>query len=141
MGNDTIISQEDMAALLGRSLSDVEQKNYSLYLKIAILRLDDLLCIKLEEMTDIPADLQLLVARCFATVVAEQTQTASHGITTKKVEDFSISFDANADSPMVAFVAQNTATIDKYGQCQGPIRTGGACLPCFPCGDCCCDRI
>lgn len=141
MGNEPIISQEDMAALLGRPLSDTEKNNFALYLEIAILRLDDLLCIKLEEMTDIPADLQLLIARCFASVIAEQTQTASHGITNKKVEDFSISFDVNANSPMVAFVQQNTATIDKYGQCQGPIRTGGACLPCFSCGDCCCDCI
>lgn len=141
MSNDPIISQEDMAALLGRPLSDVEKQNYSLYLQIAILRLDDLLCIKLEDMTDIPADLQLLIARCFATVIAEQAETASHGITNKKVEDFSISFDVDAKSPMVAFVAQNTATIDKYGQCQGPIRTGGACLPCTPCRECCCECL
>lgn len=141
MGNEPIISQEDMAALLGRPLSDAETDNYALYLQIAVLRLDDLLCIKLEDMTDIPADLRLLIARCFATIPAEQAQTASLGITKKDVEDFSISFDAEADSPMVAFVAQNQATIDKYGQCQGPIRVGGACLPCFPCGDCCCDCI
>lgn len=139
--SNQIISQDEMAALLGRSLSDTEQSNYALYLQIAVLRLDDLLCIKLETMTDIPADLKLLTARCFATVTAEQSQTASHGITNKKVEDFSISFDADAASPMVAFVQQNSATIDKYGQCQGPIRSGGACLPCPPCGECCCDRV
>lgn len=140
MSNEPMISQSEMAALLGRSLGDVEKNNYSLYLQIAILRLDDLLCIKLEDMADLPADLQLLIARCFATIVAEQSQTASHGITNKKVEDFSISFDANIASPMVAFVQQNSATIDKYGMCQGPLRTGGACLV-PPCGECCCDCI
>lgn len=140
MSNEPMISQDDMAALLGRPLRDAEQTNYSLYLQIAVLRLDDLLCIKLEDMTELPADLKLLIARCFATIVAEQSQTESHGITRKDVEDFSISFDANADSPMVAFVQQNSATIVKYGRCQGPIRTGGACsVP--PCGECCCDGV
>ena len=140
MSNEPIISQEQMAALLGRPLGSAEQNNYSLYLQIAILRLDDLLCIKLEDMAELPVDLQLLIARCFATIVAEQSQTASHGITNKKVEDFSISFDVDASSPMVAFVQQNSATIDKYGMCQGPIRTGGACLA-PACGEYCCDCL
>lgn len=118
------ITQQEMSALLGRPLSNVETDNFELYLEIAILRLDDLLCLKLEDMDDLPADLKLLIARCFATIVSEQEATASHGVTNKKVEDFSISFDASADSPMVAFVAQNSATIDKYGECQGPIRSG-----------------
>lgn len=138
MSDEPIISQDEMAALLGRSLTTVEQNNFELYLQIAILRLDDLLCIKLEEMAELPVDLKLLIARCFATIVAEQSASASHGITNKKVEDFSISFDADADSPMVAFVQQNAATIDKYGMCQGPIRSGGACSPC---GGCYCDCL
>lgn len=131
MSNEPIISQEDMAALLGRPLSDVETSNFAIYQKIAILRLDDLLCLKIEEMADIPVDLQLLIARCFATVIMEQKDSANHGITNKKVEDFSISFDVDPTSPMVAFVRQNVATIDKYGQCQGPIRSGKVC-----CGHC-----
>lgn len=138
MSDEPIISQEQMAALLGRPLTEVEQANYSLYLDIAILRLDDLLCLRLEETAELPADLKLLIARCFATIVSEQTATASHGITNKKVEDFSISFDVQASSPMVAFVQQNAATIDKYGECQGPIRSGGICIPC---GGCCNDCI
>lgn len=120
-----VISQEEATALLGRPLSETEQTNYDLYLKIAILRLNDLLCIKLDEMAALPIDLKLLIARCFATIASEQTASASHGITNKKVEDFSISFDADATSPMVAFVDQNSATIDKYGMCQGPVRVGG----------------
>lgn len=133
MDNSTIISQEEVAALLGRSLTNVEKTNFALYLQVAILRLDDLLCIRLESMSALPADLKLLIARCFATIVAEQTASASHGVTTKKVEDFSISFDANATSPMAAFVDQNSATIDKYGMCQGPIRSGARCVPCGGC--------
>ncbi len=127
MSDEPIISQDEMAALLGRPLAEIETTNYALYLQIAILRLDDLLCIKLEDMEEIPVDLKLLIARCFATILEEQKASASRGITNKKVEDFSISFDADPDSPMVAFVTQNAATIDKYGQCQGPIRSGKVC--------------
>lgn len=135
MSDEPMISQEEMAALLGRPLSTVETQNYNLYLQIAILRLDDFLCIKLEDMAELPTDLKLLIARCFATIVAEQQASASHGISSKKVEDFSIAFNADADSPMVAFVNQNSATIEKYGMCQGPIRSGISCgLPCSPCG-------
>lgn len=126
-----IISQDQMAALLGRPLDAVETENYSLYLQIALLRLDDLLCIKIEQMADIPADLQLVIARCFATILQEQNMAASHGINKKQVEDFSISYDEDPSSPMVLFVDQNSATIEKYGACQGSIRSGKVA-----CGDC-----
>lgn len=129
--NNTIISQEEVVALLGRPLSTLETANFSLYMQIAVLRLDDLLCIKLEDMADIPVDLKLLIARCFATIVMEQKASANHGISSKKVEDFSINYDGDTDSPMVAFVSQNAATIDKYGKCQGSLRSGKAC-----CGYC-----
>lgn len=125
--NEPQISQDQMAALLGRPLSTVEQENYDLYLSIAILRLDDLLCIKIEDMEAIPADLMLLIARCFATILQEQNDAAGHGINRKQVEDFSISYFEDPDSPMVLFVKQNSATIEKYGQCQAPIRSGKVC--------------
>lgn len=131
MSNEPIISQEDMAALLGRPLSKTETNNFEIYLQIALLRLDDLLCIKIEDMDEIPIDLQLLIARCFDAVIKEQKSSADYGVSNKKVEDFSISFDVNVDSPMVAFVRQNGGIIDKYGRCQGPIRSGKVC-----CGHC-----
>lgn len=130
-----IISQDQMAALLGRPLTTVETDNYNLYLQIALLRLDDLLCIKIEEMANIPADLQLLIARCFATIIQEQKMAADHGINKKQVEDFSISYESDPSSPMVLFVDQNSATIEKYGACQGSIRSGkviyGDCFRCL----------
>lgn len=135
MENQPIISQETMAALLGRSLSTIEVNNYLLYLDIAILRLNDLLCIQIEGMENIPADLQLLLARCFTTVTMEQEATSNHGINRKQVEDFSISYFEDASSPMVDFVKQNGPTIDKYGQCQARIRSGkvinGDCFRCI----------
>lgn len=122
--SNPIISQDEMTALLGRSLSDVEKSNYELYLNIASLRIEDLLCIKLADFNPLPADLELLVARCFDAITKEQEKTASYGISNKKVEDFSISYESDSASPMVEFVRINSSIIDKYGQCQGPVRSG-----------------
>lgn len=129
-----IITKDQMAALLGRPLSSVEDKNYELYLNVTALRLDDLLCTDIANMQNIPADLQLLIARCFATVLQEQETAANHGVNRKQVEDFSISYFEDATSPMVEFVRLNAATIDKYGQCQAPMRSGEVCRgDCFRC--------
>lgn len=129
--SEPIISNTEMAALLGRPLSTTETDNYDLYLEIATLRLDDLLCIKLEGMADIPADLKLLIARCFDTIHQEQSAANDNGVKSKKVEDFSITYNDVTEAAMVAFVKQNTATLDKYSMCQGPIRSGKVC-----CGHC-----
>lgn len=131
MSDTPIISKTEMAALLGRPLKTVEETNFELYLSIAVLRLNDLLCIKLQDMKDLPADLKLLIARCFATITEEQSAGADNGVKSKKVEDFSITYNDAVDSPMVAFVKTNTAILDKYSMCQGPIRSGRVC-----CGHC-----
>lgn len=120
-----IIQKTDMAALLGRSLSSYEDTNYDTYLEIAIIRLEDLLCVTLPNK--LPADLKLLLARCFSAISKEQSFSESHGISNKKVEDFSISFDASAGSPMELLVSQNSAIIAKYSECQARPRAGGAC--------------
>ena len=117
-----IITQTTMAALLGRSLTTVESNNYDLYLKIAILRLEDLLCLTIT--APLAEDLQLLLARCFGVIASEQNATAGLGIDTKRVEDFSVSFNADAETPMAAFVSQNNSTIAKYSECQAHIKTG-----------------
>lgn len=131
MGNTPIISKTEITALLGRPLSTVEDTNYDLYLSIAILRLNDLLCIDLNDMGELPADLKLLLARCFDAVHEEQGLASDNGVKSKKVEDFSITYNDVVDTPMVAFVKTNSATLDKYGRCQGPIRSGKVC-----CGHC-----
>lgn len=129
--DNPIISKEEMAALLGRPLKTVEDTNYDLYLSIAVLRLNDLLCLDLKSMGELPADLKLLIARCFATITEEQSTGADNGVKSKKVEDFSITYNDTVDSPMVVFVKQNEAALDKYSRCQGPIRSGKVC-----CGHC-----
>lgn len=120
-----VITKTDMSALLGRSLSQVEDTNFDLYYEIAVMRLEDLLCLTLPNK--LPVDLQLLLARCFEAIGKEQSIMQNHGIGTKKVEDFSISFNANADSPMSALIAQNSAVIAKYSECQAKPRAGGGC--------------
>ena len=124
MSDKPIISQETMAALLGRPLSDLEIANYDLYLELAIERLDDLLCIKLEDMDDLPVRLKLLIARAFNVMKQEQAASESHGIDKKQVEDFSISFQADASSPMTYFVEQNLSILNQNSKCQGSIRSG-----------------
>lgn len=128
MNEETLlITQDEMSALLGRPLSSSELDNYQLYLQIAILRIEDLLCIKLGDYREIPADLKLLLARCFSTISLENTAVSNHGINKKQVEDFSISYIEAPDSPMVEFVKLNAPTIQKYGECQAPIRSGKVC--------------
>lgn len=124
-----LITASETAALLGRSLTVVETDNFDLYLKIATLRLEDLLCITL--VAPLAEDLQLLLARCFGVIASEQNAAANIGVDTKRVEDFSVSFNADADTPMAAFVSQNNSTIAKYSECQARVRTGethGDCL-------------
>lgn len=117
-----LISQEEMAAYLGRPLSTTETNNYQLYLNLARIRLEDLIC---DELTlPLAPDLALLLARCFAVISQEQEESMNLGISTKKVEDFSISYKTDGEAPMVSLVAQNQATIDKYSRCVGPIRSG-----------------
>lgn len=122
---EPIITQEQVSALLGRSLTTVEVANFNLYLKIAVERLEDLLCLTLT--SPLPEGLQLLLARCFATIVLEQHQTASNGVKSKKVEDFSITYDENAMEPMEAFVEQNKNALEQYSECQAMIRQGKVC--------------
>lgn len=128
------LSQVQMAALLGRPLSTLESDNYELYLSVAVERLNDLLCIKLADMADIPADLKLLIARCFQVITLEQDSVINHGVSSKKVEDFSISYFEHESNPMVDFVRLNGAVIEKYSQCQAPMRSGKViCDDCFRC--------
>lgn len=130
----TIISQDKMAKLLGRSLSTTETENYELYLDLAIARIKDLLCVT-SLPSELPIDLELLVARCFGVMSVEQVSDGEN-VSNKKVEDFSISYDTNSkDTPMSKFVRQNVSIIAKYSECQGKIQSGdlryGNCIHCI----------
>ena len=121
----TILTKAQTEALIGRSLITVESTNYDLYLKIAIARLEDLLCTTLTSPLD-PV-MQLLLARCFGAISLEQNATADTNVTSKKVEDFSVTYGDKNVSPMEAFVTQNANELEHYSECQAKIRQGKVC--------------
>lgn len=120
-----ILTQEQIEALLGRTLSTVEANNLTTYLNIATERLEDLLCTTLT--TPLEPTLQLLLARCFGVIAQEQQATANANVTSKKVEDFSVTYGDKDGSPMEAFVRQNANELERYSECQAPVRQGKVC--------------
>lgn len=116
-----VLKKEQVASLLGRPLSKVETTNFNIYLEITETKLKDLLCLSAWPEV-IPADLQLLIARAFGTVV--ETQKFENGITNKKVEDVSVSFAENRQDPLTVVLTQEAATVAKYSQCSAGIRHG-----------------
>lgn len=123
--SNELITKEKMGSLLGRALTKVESENYSTYFKIAQERLEDLLCVELK--APLQPGLELLLARCFATIGQEQEQVKRAGIKSKKIEDYSVAYDESITSPMEAFVKQNDAALEKYSECQAGIRHGKVC--------------
>lgn len=121
----TLLTKAQTEALIGRSLTTVESTNFDLYLKIAVARLEDLLCTTLTSPLD-PV-LQLLLARCFGAISLEQDASANTNITSKKVEDFSVSYGDKDGSPMEAFVKQNANELEYYSECQAKPRQGKVC--------------
>lgn len=121
----TLLTKQQTEALIGRSLSTVESTNFDLYLKIAIARLEDLLCTTLT--SPLEPVMQLLLARCFGVISQEQNATADSNITSKKVEDFSVTYGDKDGSPMEAFVSQNANELEHYSECQAKIRQGKVC--------------
>jgi hypothetical protein len=73
-----------------------------------------------------PRDLQLLQAKLFALV--SSMNKGNGNVRSKKVEDFSISFN---DNPVYnQFLLDNTATISKYSLCSiGNVKHGNVCAP------------
>ena len=114
------MTKENIEALLGRSLSDVEVTNFDLYLKIAGLRLTDLICTVPDPM---PEDLQLLLARLFDSIAKENTQEAGN-VASKRVEDFQINYREGASSVFDEVVNNNNSVIQKYSTCSAGIRCG-----------------
>lgn len=120
-----ILTKQEIEALLGRTLSTVENTNFTTYLNIAQARLEDILCTTLTY--PLAPTLQLLLARCFGVITLEQQATADTNITSKKVEDFSVTYGDKDGSPMEAFVKQNANELEQFSECQAPIRQGKVC--------------
>ena len=117
------LTQEQVTQLLGRSLSTTETTNFDLYLNIAKLRLEDLTCLKIDELAEMPDDLALVWARFFGVMSAEATEMQSSGVASKRVEDFQIAY-RDDHSVLLDLIDRNGAIIAKYSACGSGIRHG-----------------
>lgn len=122
-----VLSQDEVVALLGRPLSEVEIKNFNIYFEIANLKLKDLLCLS-SLPNPIPADLKMLLAKMFSSIKATQDFEYNNGVESKRVEDFSINYTADKKSPMSLVLSNESATLLKYSQCSSGIMHGKTML-------------
>ena len=122
-----VLSQDEVVALLGRPLSEVEIKNFNIYFEIADLKLKDLLCLS-NLPNPIPADLKMLLAKMFGSIKAPQDFEHNNGVESKRVEDFSINYTADKKSPMSLVLSNESATLLKYSQCSSGIMHGKTML-------------
>ena len=122
-----VLSQDEVVALLGRPLSEVEIKNFNIYFEIADLKLKDLLCLS-SLPNPIPADLKMLLAKMFSSIKATQDFEHNNGVESKRVEDFSINYTADKKSPMSLVLSNESATLLKYSQCLSGIMHGKTML-------------
>lgn len=120
---EPIISQEDVVALLGRSLSESETQNFNIYLEITELKLKDLLCID-KWPNPLPTDLKMLLAKVFGSIKATQDFERDNGVTSKRVEDFAVNFSENKSSPLSVVLTSEAATVSKYNNCSTGIMHG-----------------
>lgn len=124
---EPVLSQDEVVALLGRPLSEVEIKNFNIYFEIADLKLKDLLCLS-NLPNPIPADLKMLLAKMFGSIKAIQDFEHNNGVESKRVEDFSINYTADKKSPMSLVLSNESATLLKYSQCSSGIMHGKTML-------------
>ena len=130
-----ILTKQETEALIGRSLSTIEDTNFDTYMNLAETRLKDVLCTTTLDGTN--AEIQLLIAQMFATIVQELTATAEAGVSSKKVEDFSVTYGGNPDTPIVTFEKTFANLIAKYSECGGTLKSGkvpaynGDCIQCL----------
>lgn len=122
-----VLTQDEVVALLGRPLSEVESQNFNIYFEIADLKLRDLLCLA-ELPSPIPADLKMLLAKMFDSIKATQDFERENGVEAKKVEDFSVNYSAERKSPLTIVLSSESATISKYSQCSCGITHGETML-------------
>lgn len=124
---EPILDKDEAVALLGRPLSEIEAKNFNIYLEIAGLKLRDLLCLT-ELPNPIPADLKMLLVKMFGSIKATQDFEQENGVTAKRVEDFSVNYSAERKSPLTIVLSSESATISKYSQCSCGITHGKTML-------------
>lgn len=117
----TQITQQDVEALLGRSLTTVESTNFNMYLSLAETRVGDLICNDITKMETIPDDLKLVIARFFDALSKEQGLQGD--VQSKRVEDFSVSY-RDGYNPFEEAISQCRDILVKYSQCSSGIIHG-----------------
>lgn len=123
----TTIDKERVESLLGRSLSDTETKNFDLYLKLAKISVGDLICTDIDNMEEIPVDLELVIARFFDALTKEQQLQS--GVESKQVEDFRITY-REGYQPAEEVMQHCRATLIKYSMCSNGIEHGRTIYDC-----------
>lgn len=123
----TILTTSDVEELLGRSLTSVEEEYFPDYLLLSQIRLEDIICISLDDLLEelglekIPIDLALVLARFFGMLGNVNGQ--EYGVSSKKVEDFSVTFNTDKDI-FGELIKSNATTLAKYSHCGSQIRHG-----------------
>lgn len=117
----TQITQQDVEALLGRSLTTVESANFNMYLSLAETRVGDLICNDITKMETIPDDLKLVVARFFDALSKEQGLQGD--VQSKRVEDFSVSYREDY-RPVDEVIKLCRDILAKYSNCSDGIMHG-----------------
>ena len=123
------LTQSEASKLLGRSLTTTEAKSFDMWEQIAESRLSDLLCVaSLADLLTalgvqaLPTELKLVLARFFGGISTENG--VEIGVTSKKVEDFSITYDEKERNNVFGnIVTANGTAILKYSQCKW-LRSG-----------------
>lgn len=121
------MEQNEVEALLGRSLSESETQNFNIYLEVAETKLKDLLCMKTRP-DPMPTDLKMLLAKVFGSIKETQDFEKENGVTSKRVEDFAVSFSENKANPLTLVLINESATISKYSACSDGIIHGETVL-------------
>lgn len=123
----TILTISDVEELLGRPLTSVEQEYFPDYLLLAQLRVEDIICVSLDDLVaelgveKLPIDLSLVLARFFG--ILGKVNGQEYGVSSKKVEDFTISFNTDKDI-FGELINANSSTLAKYSHCGSQIRHG-----------------
>lgn len=128
----TQLTANELQALIGRNLSEQEFENFDTLIEVAERQIEGYLCATLEELFpsteqgdgEIPADLKFVIANFFKAISVRNRYDPT--VSSKKVEDFSVSFREDADIEK-NLVAQNLFTLRSYTKC-GRVRPGKTIL-------------
>lgn len=115
------ITKQQIEALLGRSLTTVEDSNFDLYLGLAKTRVGDLICTNIDSLESIENDLLLVIARFFGAL--SKAQGYQGDVQSKRVEDFSVSY-RDGYNPFEEAISQCRDILVKYSQCSSGIIHG-----------------